>query len=60
MVGQPERMVPRRGRNHPAFLLLGGELHQRIARAAFLEAPGALEILQLAKNAHAGGLGKGN
>ena len=49
-------MIASRGRDYSAFFLLRGQLRERIACAAFFEASGALQVVQLAKNLHAGEL----
>ena len=50
MPRQPQRMIPRRGGNHPQARLLRRKLRQCIARPALLETARALEVLLLAKN----------
>ena len=56
MVGQPEGVVARGGRDHPALARPVVQQQQGVARAAFLERPGALEVLQLAINPRPGRL----
>ncbi len=47
-------MIARGGCDNTRARLLRRELRQGIARSAFLEAPGALEVLLLAEDARAG------
>ena len=49
-------MIAGRGGDDAYLLLFGGELDERVARAAFLEASGALKIIELAMNLHPGEL----
>ena len=55
MIGDAEGVVAGRGGDNATFLLLRGKQQQRVARPAFFEAAGALEIFQFAKNLHASG-----
>ena len=58
VVGDAERMIAGRGRDHAALALLRREPRQRVARAALLEASGALQIVELAIDVRAGELRK--
>ena len=53
-------MVACRSGDDPALLLLTRQLCKRIARSAFLEAPGALQVIQFAENFHAGDFAQRN
>ncbi len=55
MIGQAKGMVARRGGDDPARLLFGAEGLQRVARAAFFEAAGPLQVFELTENLQAGG-----
>jgi hypothetical protein len=56
VIGDAQRMIGRRRGHDAAAALLGVKLLQRVARAAFLEAAGALQVVELAKNVRAGQL----
>ena len=56
MVGDALRVVAGRRRDHAAPALLGREQQQRVARAALLEAAGALQVVELAVDVRAGEL----
>ncbi len=53
-------MIAGGGGDDAFFLLLGRELGEGVARAALLEAAGALEIIELAINLHPGELAQGD
>ena len=53
-------MIPGGRCNHPTLLLFGRQLREGIARAAFFEASGALQIVQFAINFHAGDFAQWN
>ena len=53
-------MVACRSGDDPALLLFARQLRKRIPRSAFLEAPGALQVIQLAENFHAGDVAQRN
>ena len=53
-------MIPGGRCNYPTLLLLGRQLRQSIARPAFFEASGALQVVQFAINLHAGDLAQRN
>src|SRR4029077_4708582 len=53
-------MVARRSSNDSALLLVTRQLCQRIARASFLEASRALQVVELAENFHAGDVAQRN
>ena len=52
MPGEAERVIAGGSSDHAALALIGRELQQGIARAAFLEAACALEIFEFAINVH--------
>ncbi len=54
VVGDALRVVAGGGRDHAALALLGREEQQRVARAALLEAAGALQVVELAVDLRAG------
>ena len=54
MVGDPLCMVAGGRRDHAALALFGRELQERVARAALLEAAGALQVVELAVDMRAG------
>ena len=56
VVSHPQRMIAGRGGDHAASPLLCGKPLQRVARAAFLEATRALQIVELAEDVRAGKL----
>ena len=60
VVGDALRVVARGGGDDAAAARLGGELQQRIARAALLEAAGALQVIELAEDVRAGELRQRN
>ena len=53
-------MVARRSGNDSTLLLVTRQLCQRIARAPFLEASRALQVVELAENFHAGDVAQRN
>src|SRR4029434_1484195 len=53
-------MVARRSGNDSTLVLVARQLCQRIARAPFLEASRALQVVELAENLHAGDLAQRN
>jgi hypothetical protein len=55
----PCRVIAGGRRDHAACARLRGQLQQRVARAALLEAAGALEIVELAIDVRAGQLDSG-
>ena len=60
VVGDPLRVIAGRGRDHPALARVRRQLEQRIARAAFLEAARALQVVELAVDVRAGQLRQRN
>ena len=56
LVSEGLGVVAGRGRDHAALLLFGRQLRERVAGAAFFEAAGALQVIELAENFHAGDL----
>ena len=60
LVGERLGVIARGGRDHAAFLLVGRQLRESVARAAFLETAGALQVVELAENFHPGDLAQRN
>ena len=60
LVGEGLRVIARRSRNDAPLLLIGWKLRERVARAAFLETSGALQVVELAENFHAGDFAQRN
>ncbi len=60
MIRQAQRMIAGRGRDHAALPLLIIQQQQGVARAALLEAAGALQVVELAEDVHAAQFGKRN
>ena len=60
LIGQGLGVVAGGGRDDAALLLFRRQLREGVARAAFLEAAGALQVLELAENLHARDLAQRN
>ena len=59
LIGKGLGVVAGGGRDHAALLLFRRQLREGVARAALLEASGALQVVELAENLHAGDLAQG-
>ena len=60
LIGEGLGVIAGGGRDDAALLLFRRQLRQGVARAAFLEAAGALQVLELAENFHARDLAQRN
>ena len=60
LIGERLRVIAGRSRDDAALLLIGRKLRERVARAAFLETSGALQVVELAENLHAGDFAQRN
>ena len=54
LISERLSVIASRRRNDAALFLIGGQLRKRVARTAFLETPGALQVVELAENLHPG------
>src|SRR5579862_973148 len=60
VIGDAKRMIARGRRDHAALALRFRKLQKRVARAAFLEAARALQVIELAVDMRAGQLRERN
>ena len=60
LVNERLSVVAGRSRNHAALFLVGCELSQSVARAAFFKTAGPLRILELAEDLHSAGFAERN
>ena len=54
LISQRLGVIASRRRDHASFFLIGRKLRERVARASLLKTSGALQVVELAKNLHAG------